>query len=97
MILKEYWVTSSDNPYDPFTEWDRWYRTDMQLGYNLPGYVARDPDVACLPSDAPPAVLQRAIENSVDWICKFQLTGKEGVYFKKVSREIDTEDTPVVG
>ena len=96
MTITEYWVTSSDNPYDPFTEWDRWYKTDMQLGYNLPAYVARDPDVACLPSDAPPAVLQRALLKSIDAICKFQLTNKEDVYFKKVSRVVDTDDAPIV-
>lgn len=91
MKITEYWVTSSDNPYDPFTQWDDWYRTDRLLGYNLPGYVARDPDVAALSSDAPPAVLQRAIKSSVDAICKFQLTGREGVYFKRVSREVDSD------
>lgn len=96
MTITEYWVTSSDNPYDPFTEWDKWYEADRQLGYNLPGYVARDPDVALLPSDAPPAVLQRALESSIDAICRFQLTGREGVVFKKVTREVDIEDYPVV-
>lgn len=95
MKITEYWVTSSDNPYDPFEEWEKWYRTDMILGYNLPGYVARDPDVAALPSDAPPAVLQRVIEKSVDAICKFQLTGKEGVYFKKVSRQVDSDPVEI--
>lgn len=96
MTITEYWVTSTDNPYDPFTEWDKWYVTDMQLGYNLPGYVARDPDVNALPSDAPPAVLQRALEPAIDMICHFQLTGREGVYFKKVSRQVEIDDSPVV-
>lgn len=95
MTITEYWVTSTDNPYDPFTQWEDWYKTDRLLGYNLPGYVARDPDVAALPSDAPPAVLQRALENSIDWICRFQLTNKEGVYFKKVSRDVELDSTPV--
>lgn len=96
MTMTEYWVTSSDNPYDPFTEWDKWVTTDRQLGYNLPAYVARDPVVSSLPSDAPPAVLQRALKNSIDMICQFQLTNKEGVYFKKVTRIVETDDTPVV-
>lgn len=96
MTITEYWVTTTDNPYDPFTEWDDWLRTDRQLGYNLPGYVARDPDVAALPSDAPSAILQRTLESAIDDICHFQLTNKEGVYFKKVSRVVNTEDTPVV-
>lgn len=96
MTITEYWVTSSDNPYDPFTEWDKWYRTDMQLGYNLPGYVMRDPSLKDIPSDVPPAMWQRALEPAIDMICRMQLTGKEGVYFKKVSRVVDLDDTPVV-
>lgn len=96
MKLTEYWVTTSDNPHDPFTEWDKWYKTDMQLGYNLPSYVMRDPLLKDMPPDVPPAVWQRALEPVIDLICQFQLTGKEGVYFKKVSRVIDTDDTPVV-
>lgn len=94
--MTEYWVTTTDNPYDPFTEWDKWYVADMQLGYNLPGYVMRDPTLGSMPSDVPPAVWQRALEPVIDMICHFQLTGKEGVYFKKVSRVIDTDDAPVV-
>lgn len=92
MTITEYWVTSSDNPYDPFTQWDDWLRTDRQLGYNLPGYVARDPSVSSLASDVPPALLQRALESSIDAICHFQLTGREGVVFKKVSRVVEIED-----
>jgi hypothetical protein len=94
MTITEYWVTSSDNPYDPFTEWDDWLRTDRQLGYNLPGYVARDPDVSSLPSDAPPLVLQRTLEQAIDQICHFQLTLRDGVVFKKVSRVVEINDTP---
>lgn len=96
MKMTEYWVTSSDNPYDPFTQWDQWVVADRQLGHNLLSYVTRDPDVASLPSDAPPAVLQRALLNSIDAICKFQLTGIEDVVFRKVSREVDTDDVAYV-
>ena len=95
MKITEYWVTSSDNPYDPFTQWDDWVRTDRPLGYNLPSYVARDPLVAALPSDAPPSILQESLKDSIDMICMFQLTNKEGVYFKRVTREVEIEDTLV--
>jgi hypothetical protein len=92
MTIREYWVTTTDNPFDPFTQWEDWYRFDMQNGYNLLGYVARDPGVASVPSDAPPATLQRALEQAIDTICQFNLTCVEGVYFKKVSREVEIKD-----
>lgn len=33
-------VTTVDNPYDPFTEFDDWYRLDMLYGYNTCGWLA---------------------------------------------------------
>ena len=50
MTMREYWVTTTDNPYDPFTQWDDWYKYDTQHGYNLAAYVARDKEVATLAS-----------------------------------------------
>jgi len=38
---KEYMLTTVDNPYDPFTQWDQWFSYDAQKGYNTPGYLAR--------------------------------------------------------
>lgn len=96
MKMTEYWVTSTDNPYDPFSQWDDWYSTDLRLGYNLAAYVARDPDVAALSSDAPPLIQQEVLKNAIDMICQFQLTGREGVYFKRVTRVVDTDSAPVV-
>ena len=96
MKITEYWVTTTDNPFDPFTQYDDWYRYDETHGYCTSGYVARDLGVRSLPSAAPPLVLQRAIESAVDDICFFNLTNVEGVSFKKVSRVVDTDDYPIV-
>lgn len=30
---KEVMLTTVDNPYDPFTQWDQWYRYDEKSGY----------------------------------------------------------------
>lgn len=91
MKIIEYWVTTTDNPFDPFTEYDDWYRFDEQKGYHTSGYVARDPEVRFLPSDAPPLVQQRAIKSAVDTICQFNLTCVEGVSYKKVERVVDSD------
>lgn len=36
-----YMLTTYDNPYDPFTQWDEWLRWDMTAGYNTCGLLDR--------------------------------------------------------
>ena len=39
--MNDYMLTTMDNPYNPWTEYEDWYLWDQQHGYNLPGYLAR--------------------------------------------------------
>ena len=41
MNIQDSWLTTSDNPYDPFTQFDEWYQFDTSNGYNTCGYIAR--------------------------------------------------------
>lgn len=34
-------LSTYDNPYDPFTQFDDWYRYDMDKGYDSCGYLDR--------------------------------------------------------
>lgn len=34
-------LTTVDNPYDPFQQWDEWFRFDAQHGYHTPSLLAR--------------------------------------------------------
>jgi hypothetical protein len=34
-------LTTTDNPFNPFTDFDRWYAFDTQQGYNTCGLLAR--------------------------------------------------------
>lgn len=34
-------LTTKDNPYNPFTQWDDWYAFDESQGYCTSGYLAR--------------------------------------------------------
>ena len=36
-----YMVTTVDNPYDPFTDFDNWYAFDERSGYHTTAFVAR--------------------------------------------------------
>lgn len=38
--VKDLWITTVDNPFDPFTQWDRWLNYDEQMGYRTCGRVA---------------------------------------------------------
>jgi hypothetical protein len=36
-----YMLTTTDNPFSPFTDWDEWYAFDLHMGYNTPAFLAR--------------------------------------------------------
>lgn len=39
--MKVYALTTKDNPYDPFDQWNAWFNFDMQKKYNSCGLLAR--------------------------------------------------------
>jgi hypothetical protein len=41
MIDEEFMLTTLDNPYNPFTQYDDWYSYDTTKGYNTCAYLAR--------------------------------------------------------
>lgn len=41
IIMAKLWITTEDNPFDPFTQMDRWMNYDYQMGYNTCGLLAR--------------------------------------------------------
>lgn len=79
--MREVMLTTVDNPFDPFENFNEWYKIDMQFGYNTCALVAR---IAPAPPDSLPENFGNAIqEEAIDRWCKmFPLT------YKKVVREI---------
>ena len=75
----EYMLTTVDNPFDPFEQFDEWFAWDRQAGYNSPSLLAR---VAKISEELSDADLQAAINDAIDEICRENVTGM----FKKVSR-----------
>lgn len=59
-------LTTIDNPYDPFTQFDEWYRFDEQRGYHTTGLLARITISSTELSDADQSdAIESAIEEAV--------------------------------
>ena len=40
-MVKEYRLTTFDNPFDPFEQFTSWFLFDVEKGYNTVSYLAR--------------------------------------------------------
>jgi len=41
IVNDELMLTTLDNPFNPFVQWDQWFAFDMRQGYNTCAYLAR--------------------------------------------------------
>lgn len=69
-------LTTTDNPFDPFTEWDRWYAWDNQAGYHTPSYLAR---IVRSSDEHSEADQSQAIDDAIDEIVELNILG---IYIK---------------
>jgi hypothetical protein len=76
----EYMLTTVDNPYNPFVDFNAWLSYDIRMGYNTASFLAR---VAMLPDDLPEPYISLAIQNAIDEIVRENVSGM----WRKVSRE----------
>lgn len=70
-------LTTTDNPYDPHTQFDEWHQWDTQSGYNTAAYLARIVVDSRVLSEQDSSL---AIEQAIDEIISFNLTGN----YKKI-------------
>lgn len=63
--MKETWITTFDNPFSPFLQWDLWYNYDTKKGYNTCQYIDRIAKTSLSQSEAE---FDRAIEQAIDEI-----------------------------
>lgn len=75
----EYMLTTKDNPFDPFTQFNEWLSYDIRLGYNTSAFLAR---IAMVPDDSSEYDQALAIQNAIDEIIEENVSGM----WKKVSR-----------
>ena len=81
--MKECMITTFDNPYDPFTQFDHWFLFDTEKGYNTCAYLDR---VAKVSEEFSDEENNLAIEQAIDEIIKYDFRN----IYKKVSRTAST-------
>lgn len=74
-------LTTMDNPYDPFEQFDEWYSFDMDHGYNSCSYLAR---IARTSDQLTDAENDREVERAIDEIIKYDFMN---LYKKAVMQE----------
>jgi hypothetical protein len=70
-------LTTIDNPYSPFTQYDEWYAFDVNQGYNTCSYLAR---IAKTSDELSEEDEDQAIEAAIDKIVRLNVLG----LYKKV-------------
>ena len=70
--MAERMLTTVDNPYSPFTQWDEWYMYDTMMGYNTLAFLAR---IARESEDMSEADQALAIDQAMDEIIKENVSG----------------------
>ena len=78
-------LTTVDNPYDPFDQFDSWYQFDMDKGYSSCSYLAR---IARTSDQLTDQENNEEIEHAINEIIKYDF---QNIY-RKVVRE--TDDRP---
>lgn len=61
-------LTTNDNPFDPFDQFDSWFQFDCDKGYNSCAYIAR---IAHTSEQLSDAENQKEIERAIDEIIQF--------------------------
>ena len=64
-------ITTVDNPYDPFKDFDKWFVYDVVEGYNSCGYLAR---IARTSEQLTEAENLNEIERAIDEIVRLNPT-----------------------
>lgn len=83
--MMEHMLTTTDNPHDPFTEWDAWHAFDERQGYHTTAYLGR---IVVTSDELSEADQQLAIERAIDEIVELNVLG----IYKKVSRDTEGKE-----
>lgn len=70
--MNDYMLSTTDNPFNPYTEWEQWYAYDVAAGYHTSAYLAR---IVVTSHNLSEADQDLAITQAIDEIVEFNLTG----------------------
>ena len=79
IMSKQVMLTTIDNPFDPFEQFDSWFLFDVEKGYNSCDYLGR---IAKTSEQLSDEENNEEIERAIDEIIKYDFTNT----FKKISR-----------
>lgn len=87
--MREVALTTTDNPYNPFKDFENWFKFDLYHGYNSLSYVAR---LAFTSDELPEEYNNMLREQAIDDICELNVCGK----YKKIYNEETIDEKPSV-
>lgn len=70
--MVEHMLTTTDNPFDPFTQFDEWYAYDVNAGYFTSQFLAR---IVITSDELSEADQSLAIEAAIDEIVRENVSG----------------------
>ena len=76
-------ITTEENPFNPFTEWNEWYFYDLSKGYSTCERLDR---IAKTSSELSDEVNDEELNDAIDQLIELGAVGKDGsiVKYKKV-------------
>ena len=74
-------LTTFDNPYNPFTQFSRWFVFDVEKGYNTCGYLGR---ITRISDEMTEEEYNQEIETAIDEIIKYDFKN----IYRKVYRDV---------
>ena len=80
-VETEYRLTTIDNPYNPFTDFEQWFMFDVEKGYNTCGYLARL--TANISDELTEQETTREINRAIDEIIKYDFMN----IYKRVTKD----------
>jgi hypothetical protein len=81
-MMQQSMLTTTDNPFDPFTQFDDWYAFDEDKGYHTTAYLAR---IVRTSDELSQEDEDMAIESAIDEIVDMNVLG----IYKKVTRDVE--------
>lgn len=79
-----YMLSTIDNPYNPFTEWENWFAFDSARGYHSSEYLGRIAKTSYGLSDE---LNEKEIERAIDEIVKYNAG-----FYVKIGKETGLDD-----